>query len=150
VAILAFQRVDQDFTFRTKSMHQILLSAPLTASRARKGVGWCLIAMLTNREETSTKSSSKVCGRTAVLALVPNQQETIDRRFRRRSVFHLDLLQTAGPNEARADVHLNTSGTWLRTFVTTGPYAPVALAQSPVTGEIFVTTIWASGPSDEP
>src|SRR5690242_8563192 len=41
----------------------------------------------------------------------------------------------------------NTSGTWLRTFATTGPYAPVALAQSPVTGEIFVTTIWASGPA---
>jgi hypothetical protein len=41
----------------------------------------------------------------------------------------------------------DTSGTWLRTFATTGPYAPVALAQSPLTGEIFVTTIWASGPS---
>lgn len=34
----------------------------------------------------------------------------------------------------------NTSGTWIRTFATTGPYAPVALAQSPLTGEIFVTT----------
>jgi len=41
----------------------------------------------------------------------------------------------------------NTSGTWLRTFATTGPYAPVALAQSPITREIFVTTMWASGPS---
>src|SRR5260370_21350646 len=41
----------------------------------------------------------------------------------------------------------DTSGTWLRTFATTGPYAPVALAQSPLTGEIFVTTVWASGPS---
>ncbi len=41
----------------------------------------------------------------------------------------------------------DTSGTWLRTFATTGPYAPVALAQSPLTGEIFVTTFWASGPA---
>src|ERR1700738_1394520 len=41
----------------------------------------------------------------------------------------------------------NTGGTWLRTFATTGPYAPVALAQSLLTGEIFVTTIWASGPA---
>jgi hypothetical protein len=41
----------------------------------------------------------------------------------------------------------STSGTWLRTFATTGPYAPNALAQSPLTGDIFVTTIWASGPS---
>jgi hypothetical protein len=40
----------------------------------------------------------------------------------------------------------NTSGTWLRTFATTGPYAPVALAQSPTNGDIFVTTAWASGP----
>jgi len=38
-----------------------------------------------------------------------------------------------------------TSGAWVRTFATTGPYAPVALAQSPLTGEIFVTTIYASG-----
>ncbi len=41
----------------------------------------------------------------------------------------------------------DTSGTWMRTFATTGPYGPVALAQSPVTGDIFVTTIWGSGPS---
>jgi hypothetical protein len=44
-----------------------------------------------------------------------------------------------------------TTGTalpsWIRTFATTGPYAPVALAQNPKTGEIFVTTLWASGPS---
>ena len=40
-----------------------------------------------------------------------------------------------------------TSGTWIRTFATTGPYAPLALAQSPVTGDIFVTTIWGSGPA---
>ncbi len=32
------------------------------------------------------------------------------------------------------------SGVWVRTFATTGPYSPRALAQSPVTGEIFVTT----------
>jgi hypothetical protein len=41
----------------------------------------------------------------------------------------------------------DTTGKWLRTFATTGPYAPVALAQSPATHEIFVTTMWASGPS---
>ena len=41
----------------------------------------------------------------------------------------------------------DTTGKWLRTFATTGPYAPVALAQMPGTGEIFVTTMWASGPS---
>ena len=41
----------------------------------------------------------------------------------------------------------DTNGNWLRTFATTGPYAPIALAQSPTTGEIFVTTMWASGPS---
>src|SRR5579862_981090 len=38
-----------------------------------------------------------------------------------------------------------TSGAWVRTFATTGPYAPVALAQSPLTGEILVTTFYASG-----
>ncbi len=37
------------------------------------------------------------------------------------------------------------TGTWVRTFATTGPYAPVATAQSPLTGEIFVTTEWTSG-----
>ena len=35
---------------------------------------------------------------------------------------------------------------WIRTFATTGPYSPIALAQSPKTGEIFVTTTWGSGP----
>ena len=35
---------------------------------------------------------------------------------------------------------LKTGGTWVRTFATTGPYGPIALAQSPLTGEIFVTT----------
>src|SRR5579864_7278515 len=40
----------------------------------------------------------------------------------------------------------NTSGTWLRTFATTGPYSPDALAQSPLSGDIFVTTIYGSGP----
>src|SRR5580700_11266275 len=32
-------------------------------------------------------------------------------------------------------------GTWVKTFATTGPYAPTAMAQSPLTGEIFVTTM---------
>src|ERR1700730_17319507 len=41
----------------------------------------------------------------------------------------------------------DANGKWRRTFATTGPYAPVALAQSPTTGEIFVTTIWGSGPA---
>lgn len=39
----------------------------------------------------------------------------------------------------------DTSGNWTRTFATTGPYAPVAMAQSPKTGEIFVTTEVPSG-----
>lgn len=39
----------------------------------------------------------------------------------------------------------NTSGTWVRTFATTGPYNPNAVAQSPLTGEIFVTTVVPSG-----
>jgi hypothetical protein len=38
-----------------------------------------------------------------------------------------------------------TNGTWLRTFATTGPYAPISMAQSPLTGEVFVTTEWTSG-----
>jgi hypothetical protein len=33
-----------------------------------------------------------------------------------------------------------TSGTWMSTFATTGPYSPSAIAQSPLTGEIFVAT----------
>ncbi len=33
-----------------------------------------------------------------------------------------------------------TGGTWVRTFATTGRYAPSSIAQSPTTGEIFVTT----------
>jgi len=37
------------------------------------------------------------------------------------------------------------AGTWVRTFATTGPYAPIATAQSPLTGEVFVTTEWTSG-----
>ncbi len=39
-----------------------------------------------------------------------------------------------------------SSGTWVRTLATTGPYSPTSMAQSPLTGEIFVTTLWASGP----
>jgi hypothetical protein len=39
----------------------------------------------------------------------------------------------------------DTNGTWVRTFATTGPYAPTSMAQSPLTGEIFVTTLWGSG-----
>jgi len=50
-------------------------------------------------------------------------------------------------NRSNSLEEFSTSGTWLRTFATTGPYGPLALAQSPVTGEIFVTTTWASGPS---
>jgi hypothetical protein len=34
-----------------------------------------------------------------------------------------------------------TGGAWVRTFATTGRYAPSSVAQSPVTGEIFVTTL---------
>ena len=33
-----------------------------------------------------------------------------------------------------------TSGTWISTLATTGPYSPSAIAQSPLTGEIFVAT----------
>jgi len=40
----------------------------------------------------------------------------------------------------------DTSGKWTGTFATTGPYGPVALAQSPTTGLIFATTLWGSGP----
>ena len=49
-------------------------------------------------------------------------------------------------NRSNSIEEFSTSGTWLRTFATTGPYAPVALAQSPTNGDIFVTTTWASGP----
>jgi len=41
----------------------------------------------------------------------------------------------------------DTIGRWVGTFATTGPYGPVALAQSPTTGLIFATTLWGSGPS---
>jgi hypothetical protein len=37
------------------------------------------------------------------------------------------------------------SGAWMRTFATTGGYTPVAMAQSPLTGEIFVTAAIPSG-----
>jgi hypothetical protein len=37
------------------------------------------------------------------------------------------------------------SGAWMRTFATTGGYTPVAIAQSPLTGEIFVTAAIPSG-----
>ncbi|MBV9266474.1 MAG: hypothetical protein JO061_09930 [Acidobacteriaceae bacterium] len=37
------------------------------------------------------------------------------------------------------------NGTWVKTFATTGGYAPVALAQSPVTKDIFVTVEIPSG-----
>jgi hypothetical protein len=40
----------------------------------------------------------------------------------------------------------NTTGTWVRTFATTGPYQATSMAQSPLTGEIFVTTLWGDGP----
>jgi hypothetical protein len=42
--------------------------------------------------------------------------------------------------------HFTASGTWVSTFATTGPYAPIFMAQSPLTGEIFVTTEYASDP----
>ncbi|HLY16424.1 MAG TPA: hypothetical protein VKR61_04335 [Bryobacteraceae bacterium] len=48
-------------------------------------------------------------------------------------------------NRSSSIEQFTTSGTWVRTFATTGPYAPTSLAQSPVTGEIFVTTMWTSG-----
>jgi hypothetical protein len=50
-------------------------------------------------------------------------------------------------NRSNSLEEFNTSGTWLRTFASTGPYGPIALAQSPLTGEIFVSTTWASGSS---
>jgi len=50
-------------------------------------------------------------------------------------------------NRSNSIEEFDTSGTWVRTFATTGPYGPVALARSPYTGEIFVTTLWASGPA---
>jgi outer membrane protein assembly factor BamB len=37
------------------------------------------------------------------------------------------------------------TGTWIGTFATTGPYEPVSLAQSPLTGEIFASTLSAPG-----
>jgi DNA-binding beta-propeller fold protein YncE len=40
----------------------------------------------------------------------------------------------------------NSNGTWIRTLATTGPYVPTSIAQSPLTGEIFVTTLWGFGP----
>jgi hypothetical protein len=50
-------------------------------------------------------------------------------------------------NRSNSIEEFDLTGKWLRTFATTGPYAPVALAQSPTTGEIFVTTMWPSGPA---
>lgn len=49
-------------------------------------------------------------------------------------------------NRSNSLEEFSLSGTWLRTFATTGPYGPLAIAQSPTTGEIFVTTTWGSGP----
>ncbi len=40
------------------------------------------------------------------------------------------------------------SGGWMKTFATTGGYAPVAIAQSPLTGEFFVTVEIPSGDSN--
>ncbi len=39
----------------------------------------------------------------------------------------------------------SSTGAWIKTFATTGGYAPVAMAQSPLTGEIFVTVEIPSG-----
>jgi DNA-binding beta-propeller fold protein YncE len=42
----------------------------------------------------------------------------------------------------------SASGAWVKTFATTGGYAPVAIAQSPLTGEYFVTAEIPSGDSN--
>jgi DNA-binding beta-propeller fold protein YncE len=40
------------------------------------------------------------------------------------------------------------TGAWVKTFATTGGYAPVSIAQSPLTGEFFVTVQIPSGDSN--
>jgi hypothetical protein len=42
----------------------------------------------------------------------------------------------------------SSTGAWVKTFATTGGYAPVAIAQSPLTGEFFVTVEIPSGDSN--
>lgn len=58
---------------------------------------------------------------------------------------HASEEMLVASNRSNSIEQFTTTGTWVRTFATTGPYAPTALVQSPLTGEVFVTSMWASG-----
>jgi hypothetical protein len=43
-------------------------------------------------------------------------------------------------SESHSIEEFNSSGTWIKTFASTGPYTPVSFAASPLTGDVFVGT----------
>ena len=90
------------------------------------------------------KRSLKLCGGAAIFALIPPMS-------RRLSIAVFAVLLASASLRGAEDIlvassrsnsieQFSASGTWIRTFATTGPYSPTSLAQSPLTGEIFVTT----------
>ncbi len=52
--------------------------------------------------------------------------------------------ELVGSSESHSIEKFNSSGIWLRTFASTGPWIPFGLAVSPVTHDVFVATQMAS------
>lgn len=48
--------------------------------------------------------------------------------------------ELVGSNESHSIEKFNSSGTWIKTFASTGPWAPVGIAASPTTHDVFVST----------
>jgi hypothetical protein len=61
------------------------------------------------------------------------------------SLYAADQILVAS-SRSNSIEQFDTSGNWVGTFATTGPYGPIALAQSPKTGLVFATTLWGLGP----
>lgn len=78
-------------------------------------------------------------------------RRTMNMKFRTLIVIAASLLGSSQIHAANAVLvasrysnsieQFTTGGKWVRTFATTGRYAPSSVAQSPTTGEIFVTTL---------
>jgi hypothetical protein len=48
--------------------------------------------------------------------------------------------ELVGSSESHSIEEFNSSGSWVKTFASTGPYIMIGIAASPVTGDVFVAT----------
>jgi hypothetical protein len=49
--------------------------------------------------------------------------------------------ELVGSSESHSIEKFNSSGIWIKTFASTGPWTPYGVAASPVTGDVFVATL---------